>query len=469
MQQKRVYIETYGCQMNVHDSERILRLLEGSHYSETKEAKEADLILINTCSVREKPEHKVYSALGRFKRFKDEKGTIIGVAGCVAQQEGDKLLDRVPYLDMVIGTHAIPMLPQLLQRLEVSGERVCETSFDQMGKYLKAILPRKRPVVGSYRLDKVKSYVTIMQGCDHYCSFCIVPYVRGREKSRSSQEIIEEVKHLTEMGVKEVCLLGQNVNGYGRGLEEKISFPELLELVNEIKGIERIRFTTSHPKDLSEELIQAFSRLQKLCEHIHLPFQSGSNKILRAMHRGCTKESYLEKVDRLKKICPPIAITADVIVGFPGEEEKDFEETLGLLQKVQFDDLFSFKYSPRKETRASQFMEKVEEKVKQERLSILQEIQKGITLQKNQVLEGRVEEVLVEGLSKQSTQDVTGRTRTNKIVNFEGNLKLAGQLVPVCITKAYPHSLRGEMGAPCCRMQNAGFGMKSQKSQIWNS
>jgi tRNA-2-methylthio-N6-dimethylallyladenosine synthase len=436
--EKRVYIETYGCQMNEHDSERMVRLLEGIHYHETKDPKQADLIIVNTCSVREKPEHKVYSALGRFKKLKEEKGTIIGVAGCVAQQEGDRLLDRVPYLDMVIGTHAIPVFPQLLQKMEFSGERVCETSFDQNGKYLEAVLPEK-PV------DKVKSYVTIMQGCDHFCSFCIVPYVRGREKSRSSREIIEEVKHLAEMGVKEVCLLGQNVNGYGKGLEEEVSFSELLERINEIEGIERIRFTTSHPKDLSEELIQAFSKLSKLCEHIHLPFQSGSNKILKAMHRGYTKESYLEKIDRLKNICSTIAITADVMVGFPGEEEEDFEETLDLMRKVQFDDLFSFKYSPRKGTRAAQFTDKVEEKVKQNRLFVLQSIQKEITLQKNQALEGQVEEVLVEGQSKQSDQDVTGRTRSNKIVNFEGDLSLVGKLVPVKILKAYPHSLRGEL------------------------
>ena len=436
--ERRVYIETYGCQMNEHDTERIFRLLEGSNYLETKDAKEADFILINTCSVREKPEHKVYSALGRYKWVKEKRGAIIGVAGCVAQQEGDKLLDRIPYLDMVIGTHAIPMIPQLLQKIEVSGERVCETSFDQDGKYLKAVLP-ERP------LDKVKSYVTIMQGCDHFCSFCIVPYVRGREKSRSNEEIIEEVRHLAEMGVKEVCLLGQNVNGYGKGLEEEISFSELLECINPIEGIERIRFTTSHPKDLSEKLIQSFTKLEKLCEHMHLPFQSGSDKVLKAMHRGYTKESYLEKIDRLKKICPSIALTADVIVGFPGEEEKDFEETLDLLQKVQFDDLFSFKYSPRKGTRAAQFEDKVEEKVKQERLSILQEIQKETTLRKNQELEGHEEEVLVEGSSKQSTQDVTGRTRSNKIVNFEGDLDLVGKLVPVRIVKAYAHSLRGEI------------------------
>jgi tRNA-2-methylthio-N6-dimethylallyladenosine synthase len=451
--EKRVYIETYGCQMNEHDSERMLRLLEGSHYLETKEAKEADLILINTCSVREKPEHKVYSALGRFKRLKEGKGTIIGVAGCVAQQEGNRLLDRIPYLDMVIGTHAIPMLPQLLQKIEVSGERVCETSFDQDGKYLEAILPQKP-------LDKVKSYVTIMQGCDHFCSYCIVPYVRGREQSRSSQDIIEEVKHLAEMGVREVCLLGQNVNGYGKGLEEEMSFPELLYRINEINGLQRIRFTTSHPRDLSEELIQAFSKLPKLCEHFHLPFQSGSNKILKAMNRGYTKESYLGKIDRLKEMCPSIAVTADVIVGFPGEEEKDFEETLNLLQKVQFDDLFSFKYSPRKGTRAAQFEDRVEEKIKQDWLTILQEIQKEITLQKNQALEGNVEEVLVEGRSKQSDRDVTGRTRSNKIVNFQGDLGLAGELVPVRITKAYPHSLRGETAPTHCGMQNADCGLK---------
>ena len=446
--EKRVYIETYGCQMNEHDSERMLRLLEASYYVETKEAMEANLILINTCSVREKPEHKVYSALGRFKHLKEKRGTIIGVAGCVAQQEGQRLLEHIPYLDMVIGTHAIPLIPQLLQKIESYGQRVCETGFDSEGKYLSNPLSQQS-------INKVKSYITIMQGCDHFCSFCIVPYVRGREKSRPSLEVLQEIRHLAEMGAKEIFLLGQNVNGYGKGLEEEISFSELLERINEIEGIRRIRFTTSHPKDLSEELIQAFSKLDKLCEHIHLPFQSGSNKILKAMNRGYTKESYLEKVHRLKEVCPSIAITADVIVGFPGEEEGDFKQTLDLMEKVPFDDLFSFKYSPRKGTAAAQFEGRIEENVKQEHLTLLQKVQKEVTLQKNQALESRVEEVLVEGLSKQSPQDVMGRTRSNKIVNFVGDLNLVGKLVPVQITKAYPHSLRGEIVPTNCRLQNA--------------
>jgi len=254
--------------------------------------------------------------------------------------------------------------------------------------------------------------------------------------------------------VKEVFLLGQNVNDYGKGLEGEMDFPGLLNRVNMIEGIERIRFTTSHPADLSSDLIQRFSELKKLCEHIHLPFQSGSDRILKAMHRGYTRASYLEKIDHLREVCPSMAITADVIVGFPGEEEEDFKETLDLLEKVEFDDLFSFKYSPRRGTRAAQFQNHVEEKIKQDRLSILQRIQREITFQKNLAVEGKAEEVLVEGLSKQSDQDVTGRTRSNKIVNFPGNRNLAGKLVPVKILKAYPHSLRGEV------RPNAEFGVR---------
>ncbi len=436
--ERRVYIETYGCQMNENDSEMILRLLEKRNYRKTEEPKEADLILINTCSVREKPEHKVYSALGRFKNLKERKGVIIGVSGCVAQQEGENLLDRIPYLDIVLGTQAIPLLPEILDRVEVSGERVCEVGFDSGGRYLESQLPQ-RP------LDQVKAFVTVMQGCDHFCSFCIVPYVRGRERSRPSKDIIEEIRHLVGMGVKEVCLLGQNVNSYGKGIEGELRFYELLKEINKIEGLERIRFTTSHPVDLSKELIWAFSELEKLCEHIHLPFQSGSNKILKTMHRGYTREAYLEKVEELKMVCPSIAITSDVIVGFPGEDDEDFKETIQLIEKVQFDDLYSFKYSPRKGTRAAKLPNQVDEKLKEERLSILQSIQKEITYKKNKSLVGKIEEILVEGQSKKGNRDLTGRTRTNKVVNFEGGFDLKGKLVSVQITNAYPHSLRGEL------------------------
>lgn len=435
--QKRVYIETYGCQMNEVDSEQILRVLRGVDYLETKEARLADLILVNTCSVREKPEQKVYSALGRFRRLKETKGAILGVTGCVAQQEGERLLDRIPYLDMVVGTQAIPRIPQMLERVEVIGEKVCETGFDERGTYWKAALP-------SDPLPKVKYFVTIMQGCDRFCSYCIVPYVRGREKSRPSAEVLEEVRSLAERGVKEVCLLGQNVNGYGKGLEGEMSFPELLESINRIEGIERIRFTTSHPGDLSVALIRAFSTLSKLCEHIHLPFQSGSDRILKRMRRGYSKDEYLGKIDRLRESCPRIAVTADVIVGFPGEGEEDFHQTLDLLKKVQFDDLFSFKYSARKGTQAAQFEDPVKEEVKQQRLAVLQGIQREMTFQKNQAVVGRIEEILIEGRSKQSDQEMAGRTRTNKIVNLEGDPGITGRLVPVRITKAYAHSLRGE-------------------------
>lgn len=438
MGEKFVYIETYGCQMNEHDSEQMQWLLERYHYLPTRNPEKANLIIINTCSVREKPEQKVYSALGRYKKLKEKRGTILAVAGCVAQQEGGRLLQNIPYVDMVIGTQAIHLLPQLIERVERDGERVCETSMDRGEEYLKTILPQKN-------FPKVKSFVTIMQGCNHFCSFCIVPYVRGRERSRPSQEIIEEINHLVQRGVKEVCLLGQNVNSYGKGRDGEIGFPELLKRVNQIEGLERIRFTTSHPMDLSDELIQTYGRLEKLCEHIHLPFQSGSDRILKAMHRGYSRASYLEKIERLREVCPSIAITSDVIVGFPGEEEKDFEDTLTLIQKVQFDDLYSFKYSPRKGTRAETFDDEVNEEIKQRRLVLLQSLQKEITLRKNQAYVGRMEEVLVEGRSRQSPQDIMGRTRTNKIVNFRGDSELVGKLVQVRITQGLPHSLRGEL------------------------
>jgi tRNA-2-methylthio-N6-dimethylallyladenosine synthase len=435
---KRVYIETYGCQMNEHDSERIVRLLAGVGYAETREPGEADLIFVNTCSVREKPQQKVYSALGRFKTLKEERGTIIGVTGCVAQQEGRRLLKRVSHLDLVIGTQALHRIPELVHRVEVSGERLCETCFDAEGRDLRTVLPRPSSL-------GIKSFVTIMQGCSRFCSYCIVPYVRGPERSRPSGEILDEVRRLADAGVKELCLLGQNVNAYGKTSPGEVDFPGLLSRIDAVRGIERIRFTTSHPADLSEELIGAFSSLGSLCEHIHLPFQSGSDRILMRMNRGYSKATYLEKTERLKKQCPSLAITADVIVGFPGEEEADFLETLDLMDRVGFDDLFSFKYSLRTGTAAARFEDQVEDDVRQERLARLQSIQRETTLRKNQALAGRVEEVLIEGANRKGDGEITGRTRSHKIVNVEGPPDLVGKTVRVRIVRGSPHALRGEL------------------------
>ena len=434
---KNVYIRTFGCQMNEHDSENILRILEDHAYTSTDDINEADLILLNTCSIREKPEHKVYSALGRLKRLKDKNPKlIIGVGGCVAQQEGGKLLERASYLDIVFGTHNIYKLPELIEEVKKRNTRVCETTLYDTDTVFKTCSPPSK--------EKVKSFVTIMQGCDNYCSYCIVPYVRGKEMSRKSEDIRKEVKGLSEMGVKEVTLLGQNVNSYGKGLENEMSFHRLLHSINTIKGIERIRFTTSHPKDLSDELICSFGELENLCEHIHLPVQSGSNSILRAMNRGYTVEDYIEKVEKLKRACPDISITSDIIVGFPGETEKDFEKTLELMRIIEFDGVFSFKYSDRTETKASSLDGKVDESIKSKRLHILQAYQKLFTLAKNRELEGKVQEVLVEGTSKTNPERLTGRTRSNRVVNFEGDPGITGCIVPIRIMKAYLNSLEGE-------------------------
>ncbi len=434
-----VYLQTFGCQMNVHDSEKILSILAEHRYRPTGDVRRADIILLNTCSVRAKPEHKVYSALGRFKQLKEKnENLVIGVGGCVAQQEGERLLERVGYLDLIFGTHNLHRLPDLIRDVQAGRTPVCAVEFFEEVQSLNTV---PMPSHG----EKVTSYVTIMQGCDNFCSFCIVPYVRGREMSRPKDTILEEIESLSERGVREVTLLGQNVNSYGKGLSEGLTFSQLMARVNEIEGIWRIRFTTSHPKDISEELIRAFGKLRKVCKHIHLPFQSGSDKILEMMNRGYTSEQYMETVEKLRESCPEIAITADVMVGFPGEEEGDFFETLELIGRVKFDNLFSFKYSPRKGTKAVRFPDQIDEITKSHRLGVLQELQKGITLKKNRALEGRCEEVLVEGTSKCTSEEMTGRTSSNKVVNFKGSPELIGQLVKVKIEAGYANSLRGKI------------------------
>ena len=438
MASQLVYIKTFGCQMNEHDSENILNLLASVNYQPTPDPKKADLILINTCSVREKSEQKVYSLLGRLKRHKKNGGILLGVGGCVAQQEGDKLLKKAPYIDLVFGTSNIHRLPELIRTARHVGKTQVATEFyEDSPCYHVPELPK---------LFQVKAYVTIMEGCDNFCSFCVVPFVRGREKSRPSGEILKEVRGLVTAGVKEVTLLGQNVNSYGINVAGELSFSGLLKELNKIDGLERIRFTTSHPKDLCEELIVCFEDQPKLCPHIHLPLQSGSDRILKMMNRGYTREDYLLKIKMLRTVCPEIGITTDLIVGFPGETEKDFQATLDMVSEVEYDEFFSFKYSDRPKTQASQYPDKLPEEEKARRLSILQEKQKSITLKKNRTLVGKTIAVLVEGESKKNPLHVSGRSGTNKVVNFEGPLGLQGKIVLVKILTAHPHSLFGCLG-----------------------
>ena len=429
----KYYIENFGCQMNEHDVEKIGTLLHVAGYEKVREAALADVVIVNTCCVREKAEQKFYSLMGRLKNLKKRKGTLLGVTGCIAQLEKEELAERIPFIDFSLGPSSIHLVKEAIdssarsRRFLDFSDNGCQTSL------------HVRPTTEA---GSIKAYVTIMKGCDNYCSYCVVPYVRGREKSRQSSDVLAEIRDLAAKGIKEVTLLGQNVNSYNKGNPD-LTFPELLSMVNEIDGIERIRFVTSHPKDLSSELIDSFGRLEKLCEHIHLPFQSGSDKVLGLMNRGYTVHEYVEKLERLKARCNNIAVTADCIVGFPSESEKDFEETLTLVRDVRFDGLFSFCYSPRKFTRAASLPESVPREESMRRLQMLQAVQKLITREKNRELEGTKVEILVEGTSKNSPAELTGRTRTNRIVNFKGTRGLMGELLEVEIVKGYANSLKG--------------------------
>jgi tRNA-2-methylthio-N6-dimethylallyladenosine synthase len=409
-------------------------------YTPTDKAEEADLILLNTCSVRDKAEQKVYSALGRWRELKQKReGLIIGVGGCVAQQEGENLLRRAPYLDLVFGTHNIHKLPELVREIRVLGNRPVETAFYRDPFYLE-------DADGKPEIQGPKAYVTIMQGCNKVCSFCIVPYVRGREISRPSQNIIREVRALVEMGVKEVMLLGQNVNSYGKTSPKELTFAGLLHRINDVKGLERIRFTTSHPQDLSPELVEAYGSLDKLCEHLHLPVQSGSDSVLRRMRRGYTRSEYEERIYCLRERRPEIALSTDIIVGFPGETDEEFEETLEILQEIEYDEIFSFVYSRRPHTTAIKiYPDDVPDDVKRSRLARVQALQKEISLGKNREKVGSVEEILIEGRSKLSRGQVMGRTRTNRIVNVLGPERWIGETIQVRITGASANSLLGDL------------------------
>lgn len=428
------YIMTMGCQMNEYDSDYVGRLLMKSGFRPADDPKAADLVLLNTCTVRAKAQQKAYSLLGRMFALKKQRpGLILGLMGCMAQQEGSDLFKRFPYLDLVVGTREIGRISQLIEHIERSHEKVVADNL--------SILPYKLENNGYFR-GRVKSHISIMEGCNNYCSYCIVPYVRGREISRSSRDILGEARDLISQGIKEITLLGQNVNSYRSSDKEDVHFPLLLQRMNDLKGLVRLRFTTSHPKDLTEELIDCFRDLDKLCPHIHLPFQAGSDRILKRMNRGYSRETYMERVGQLREARPDLSITSDVMVGFPGESDDDFQMTLDLIRKIGFDSLFSFKYSDRKGTTAEKMDNKVEEAEKEKRLKILQDIQRKITLKKNRKRIGDMVEVLVEGESKKGGQ-LSGRNRNNIIVNFNLKNNIIGNLVNVIIEDAFVHSLRG--------------------------
>jgi tRNA-2-methylthio-N6-dimethylallyladenosine synthase len=436
----KLFIHTYGCQMNQFDSERIAQVMGRGGYVQTDCIGDADLILLNTCSVREKSEQKVYSLLGRWKEFKQQRDdVIIGVGGCVAQQEGERLLKKVPHLDLVFGTQNIQKLPDMVEQVRTLRQRPVEIAFYRDPGYME-------DPEGRTQVQGAKAFVTIMQGCNKVCAFCIVPHVRGREVSRPSAKIISEIESLVRQGVKEVMLLGQNVNSYGKMSAGEISFAELLCRVDAIEGLERIRFTTSHPQDLSPELIDAFATLAKLCKHLHLPVQSGSDSVLARMRRGYTRREYLERLQRLQARSSGVALSTDIIVGFPGETEDEFGDTLELLKQVGYDEIYSFIYSPRPQTVAGKiFDDDIPNEIKKDRLTRVQSLQREISLSKNRQKIGNVEEILVDGRSKLKNGQIMGRTDTNRIVNVEGPETMIGKFVPVRITGATATSLLGQL------------------------
>jgi len=437
MKEKKVHILTYGCQMNVSDSEKISSSLRTVGYVQTATIDDADMVILNTCSVRAKAEEKIYGILFTMKgKLKKRPNLLIGVGGCVAQQEGEKLLAKVPHLSFVFGTHCLHLLPQMVRAAE-EGRRVAETSFIDNDSRLDLF-----PSMGE--AGGVTRFVTIMQGCDNYCSYCIVPYVRGREISRRAGDILEEIRIAADNGTREVTLLGQNVNSYGLKGGDGTDFASLLRQVSGIEGIERIRFMTSHPKDISAPLIECFADMDKLCSHIHLPVQSGSDRVLSTMNRGYTRSEYLEKVKLLRAARPDILFTSDIIVGFPGESEDDFQATLSLMEEVAYADTYSFIFSPRPETKAAGMTENTTRGEKQTRFDQLLDLQKRMSRKLHKSYIGKELEVLVEGAGKHDGQ-VTGRSSGNRIVNFAGSLDMVGSIRPVKIVKDFQNSLLGEI------------------------
>ena len=434
---KKYHIITFGCQMNEHDSETIAGMLAQQGMEPVLDKKEADIVIINTCSVRENADKRFFGTLGQLKKKKTENPEfVVGVCGCMMQQQHviDTLKMKYPWVDIIFGTHNIHMFPQLLENVMNEKQKIMDI-WEDGGEIVEGLPAR--------RLYRHKAFVNIMYGCNNFCTYCIVPYTRGRERSRKPLDIVNEVRTLVADGVKEITLLGQNVNSY-KG-DEDTDFAALIYMLNDIEGLERIRFMTSHPKDLSDRLIQAYKDCDKLCRNIHLPVQSGSSSILKRMNRRYTKEDYLRLVERLRTAVPDITISTDIIVGFPGETEEDFLETLDLAEQVRYDSAFTFLYSIRKGTPAEKFEDQIPEDIKHERFNRLVDTINRISAEKNSEYVGTVQQVLVEGTSKNDIMIYSGRTDGFKLVNFKASEDLTGKTVPVRITESNTFSLVGEL------------------------
>lgn len=432
---KTFYIETFGCQMNAHDSEKVIGTLVGQGYQQVATPDAAELVFYNTCSIRDKAEQKVFHRLDQFKR--EQKGKTFAVLGCVAQQEGERIFEKAPHVSLVCGSASYNKLPDLLVQLETGNKRVTGLSIDTEDTFETPYTRRDNPH---------RAYITIIEGCDKNCAYCVVPFTRGPERSRTSASVIAEATELARAGYTEIQLLGQNVNSYRDPSPAGWDFAQLLDGVGKVPGIRRVRFTTSHPRDFTKDIIDAIDRNPALCNHVHLPVQSGSSGVLRAMQRSYTREEYMRRIEWMKNAARPIAITTDIIVGFPGETEADFEATLGLLDEVEYDALFSFKYSRRPNTPALALEDHIPEEEKSRRLAILQEHQRNIQIRRNAAYLGVIEECMVEGFNK-ATGQWMGRTSQHKMINFlrpGSSEDITGTYLPVRVTRCGPNSLVGE-------------------------
>ncbi|MDD2738311.1 MAG: tRNA (N6-isopentenyl adenosine(37)-C2)-methylthiotransferase MiaB [Methylomonas lenta] len=437
---QKLYIQTNGCQMNEYDSDKMRDVLIASHGMELTDIPEqADVLLLNTCSIREKAQEKVFSAIGRWRKIKDKRpDVIIGVGGCVASQEGAAIQKRAPYVDIVFGPQTLHRLPELLDKARNGASHVVDISFPEIEKFDNLPEPRA---------EGPKAYVSVMEGCSKYCTYCVVPYTRGEEVSRPLNDVIAEIESLARQGVREINLLGQNVNAYRGEMEDGdvAGFALLLHFVAAVEGIDRIRFTTSHPLEFTDDIIEAFAEIPQLVNHLHLPVQSGSNRILAEMKRGHQREDYLEIMRKIKAVRPGISLSSDFIIGFPGETEQDFEDTMALIEEVGYDFCYSFIYSARPGTPAANYADDVSMAVKEQRLQRLKTRLNDMTMAISQSMIGTVQSVLVEGVSKKNPLHLTGRTENNRVVNFAAHPRLIGQFVDVMIAEALPNSLRGRM------------------------